>query len=391
MTILLGILLTLAVFTFIVFVHEMGHFITARLTGMKVEEFGIGIPPKAKVLGKDKKWTEYTLNWLPIGGFVRIKWEDPSLPEARAKDAFSAKKWWARALVLVAGVTMNFLLAIAIFFWFFMTSASPIGPNLVLDKNYGSYFLPSFDESMKSGYLSHEGIVLTPLPWSIAEKSWLKAWDILKSLDGNTIADIDMFRANIGKWETHTLIVTNTWWEKTLRINPINGKIGVSITYKNIDIDTEYSRSFTLRESLIWALSETWVLSHMTFDVLGSTVQKLIAPHTPTERREATEMLSGPIGIGSTFTQVVSVWVTWKIIFSIIALLSINLWVLNILPFPALDGGRLVSTSVMAFASLFTKRNSLLITLERSVHGFGMIFLLAVSLVIAGMDVWKLF
>lgn len=73
MTILLGILLTVLVFTFIVFIHEMGHFLTARLTGMKVEEFGIGIPPKAGSLGKDKKGTEYTLNWLPIGGFVRIK------------------------------------------------------------------------------------------------------------------------------------------------------------------------------------------------------------------------------------------------------------------------------------------------------------------------------
>ena len=65
-TIFLGILLTILVFTFIVFVHEMGHFLTARFTGMKVEEFGIGIPPKAKSLGKDKKGTEYTLNWLPI-------------------------------------------------------------------------------------------------------------------------------------------------------------------------------------------------------------------------------------------------------------------------------------------------------------------------------------
>lgn len=73
MTILLGILLTLVVFTFIVFIHEMGHFLTARFAKMRVEEFGIGIPPKAKILGKDKKGTEYTLNWLPIGGFVRIK------------------------------------------------------------------------------------------------------------------------------------------------------------------------------------------------------------------------------------------------------------------------------------------------------------------------------
>ena len=66
MTIFLGILLTLVIFTAIVFIHELGHFLAARMTGMKVEEFGIGLPPKAKILAQDKKGTTYTLNWLPI-------------------------------------------------------------------------------------------------------------------------------------------------------------------------------------------------------------------------------------------------------------------------------------------------------------------------------------
>lgn len=66
---------------------------------------------------------------------------------------------------------MNFILASVIFFAFFMNSASPIGPNLILDKSYGSYFLPSFDEAMQSGYLKHEGIVLSPLTGSLAERS----------------------------------------------------------------------------------------------------------------------------------------------------------------------------------------------------------------------------
>lgn len=391
MTILLGILLTILVFTFIVFVHEMGHFLTARFTGMKVEEFGIGIPPKARSLGKDKRWTEYTLNWLPIGGFVRIKWEDPSLPEARAKDAFSAKKWWARVLVLVAGVTMNFVLAIVIFFAFFMNSASPIGPNLVLDKSYGSYFLPSFDEAMQSGYLKHEGIILSPLTWSLAEKSGIRKWDIVTKVDGKIISDIETLRSKIaaGKSMALTLSRSGTIQEKT--ITPEGWKIGTYITYKNLDIDKMYHGSFTLGESLTRAFTETYALSRMTLDVLGSTLRKLVSPKNPEERKEATEMLSWPIGIGSTFVDVTRVGVTWKILFSIIALLSINLWVLNLLPFPALDGGRIVSTSVMAFASLFTKRNALLIKLEGYVHGFGMLFLLAVSLIIALMDVWKMF
>lgn len=77
MSIILGILLTLIILTLVVFIHELGHFLAARITEMKVDEFGIGIPPKATKLFQDKKGTEYTLNWLPIGGFVRIKGEDP--------------------------------------------------------------------------------------------------------------------------------------------------------------------------------------------------------------------------------------------------------------------------------------------------------------------------
>ncbi len=391
MTILLGILLTLIVFTFIVFIHEMGHFITARLTGMKVHEFGIGIPPKAKILGKDKRWTEYTLNWLPIWGFVRIKWEDPGSDDALEKDAFSSKKWWARALVLIAGVSMNFVLAIMIFFVFFISWASPIGPNTVLEKDYGSYFLPSFEASMKSGYITHSGISLTPLSGSLAIRSGILPGDLLVSLDGQPMRDIDTLRASISKWDSHVFIVSGTGGSRTITMTPESGKIGVYLRYKNLALDKTYRERFSAQGSLIWSLHETWALSRMTLDVLGSTLRKLVSPRTTEERQEATEMLSGPIGIGSTFVDVVYAGITWKILFSIIALLSINLWVLNILPFTALDGGRLVSTTVRSIVWLFTHRQSMLNTIEYSFHTFGMILLLGLSLVIAVLDVSKLF
>jgi regulator of sigma E protease len=73
MTLFLGILLALFVFFVVVFIHEMGHFLVSRWSGVKVLEFGIGIPPRLKKIFRDKKGTEWTLNWLPIGGFVRLK------------------------------------------------------------------------------------------------------------------------------------------------------------------------------------------------------------------------------------------------------------------------------------------------------------------------------
>ncbi len=390
MTIFLGILLTIAIFTCIVFLHEMGHFLTARLTKMRVEEFGIGIPPHAKTLFEDKKWTHYTLNWLPIGGFVRIKWEDPMSDEAHEKDAFSAKKWWARSLVLIAWVTMNFILAIVIFFWFFIIGTSPIWPNLILDKDYGSLMLPSFDKSIETGYITHSGLMLSPLTGSIAERAWVLAWDQVIALDGQVIDDIDGFRAVLADNAEHTLIVSGTGWERPLVITPEGGKIGVRIDYKDLSINDAYHMKLPFSEAVIASLYETYALSHLTFDVLISTVRKLVSPVTPSERKEATEMLSWPIGIGSTFTDVVEAGLTWKIVFSIIALLSINLWVLNILPFPALDGGRLVSTTARSIIGLFYKKTKMLDKIEYIIHAFGMVFLLAVSLLIAILDITKL-
>src|SRR5688572_25079946 len=108
---------TIIVLSLLVLLHELGHLLIAKLFGIRVEEFGIGIPPKAITLFK-KGETEYSLNWLPIGGFVRLAGEehDPSLweqinPLVRSR-LFFAKPAWQRALVLVAGVAMNFLVGI---------------------------------------------------------------------------------------------------------------------------------------------------------------------------------------------------------------------------------------------------------------------------------------
>lgn len=143
MSILIGILLTVFVFLVVVLIHEFGHFSLARLTGMKVLEFGFGIPPKLFRLFRDQKGTDYTVNLLPIGGFVRIKGEDPMSLEALDTDSFSSKKWWARIVVLLAGVSFNFLLSIVILSIFFTVGTAPVAPNFLSDKDYGSLLLPS--------------------------------------------------------------------------------------------------------------------------------------------------------------------------------------------------------------------------------------------------------
>lgn len=126
MSIFIGIILALFVFFVVVFIHEMGHFLVARWSGVKVHEFGIGIPPRLKRIFRDKQGTEWTLNWIPLGGFVRLKGENYDSPESRQKDALPRAPWWKQVAILLAGVTMNFLLAGFLFGILFYQGTEPL-------------------------------------------------------------------------------------------------------------------------------------------------------------------------------------------------------------------------------------------------------------------------
>ena len=114
---MLTIIIFVLVLSFLVIIHELGHFLTARFFKMRVEEFGMGYPPKIKTFHKDSLGTEYTLNWLPFGGFVRLYGEDgeASVEDATAKGAFFTKPAWQRLVVILAGATVNFLFGLMIF------------------------------------------------------------------------------------------------------------------------------------------------------------------------------------------------------------------------------------------------------------------------------------
>src|SRR5512133_2268267 len=111
------IIIFLLILGVIVFAHELGHFTMAKLFGVKVEEFGLGFPPR--IIGKKNGETEYTVNWIPLGGFVKIAGEDgENRDDPRS---FGAKPIWQRAIILSAGVLMNFILAVVLFSAVFMS------------------------------------------------------------------------------------------------------------------------------------------------------------------------------------------------------------------------------------------------------------------------------
>lgn len=132
----------------LVLIHELGHFIVAKRSGVKVLEFGIGIPPKVCKLWKDKSGTEYTLNLIPLGGFVRLKGEDPKdEADFNAKDSFIKAKLKRKIMILIAGVSMNLLLARILFTSIFTIGTQPISvlPENALSSHQNSYLMPTIN------------------------------------------------------------------------------------------------------------------------------------------------------------------------------------------------------------------------------------------------------
>ena len=151
--------LVLGIFMFmgLVLIHELGHFISSKKSGVKVLEFGIGIPPKVCRLRTDKSGTEYTLNLLPLGGFVRLKGEDPKdEQDFNAKDSFIKAKIGKKILILVSGVGMNLILARAIFTTIFTMGTKPISvlPENALSSHENSYLMPTVNFLKSEGFIS---------------------------------------------------------------------------------------------------------------------------------------------------------------------------------------------------------------------------------------------
>lgn len=392
MSLFLGILLAFLVFLIVVVVHEFGHFSTARLTGMKVQEFWFGLPPLMIKLYKDAKWTLYSWNWLPIGGFVRILGEDPTGEDAHKKWAFMTRPWAARVLVLVAGVTMNFLLAFFIFTWLFWTGASPVTVNPLSDKITNSFFIPSLDEAIYYGYVQYDGVEISSLSGSIAEKAGIWTGEIVYSINWFHVVHPDQLIEATKQNQGLDLILYKDGGHRVVQITPQDGKIGVRVWFQNLRVNPDFRVELPFWRAVQAGAYETYNSSILTLIFLKDLVHGIFAPDTPEEREDAKNMLSGPIGVGATFVWLVEISAPVGLILVVIALISINLGVVNLLPIPALDGGRIVTTT---FYSLIVRHNKewveKFLQFEKYFHAFGFLLLMALTIYVAGLDISRFF
>lgn len=354
-------ILTLIVFILIlgllVFVHELGHFVAARKNGVKVEEFGFGFPPR--IFGIKKGETIYSLNWIPLGGFVKIKGEGGE--DREDEDSFSNKKIWRRAVILAAGVLMNFVLAAVLLSIGFM-----IGLPQVINGENGNARIRDVKVQ-----------VVQVLEGTPAAEAGLLPGDAVLEIDGQKIEDVEAMQEYLGgKIDAPVKFVLERDGQKIDKeISPVflvetgRGGIGVGLLKSGIVSYRWYLAIWKGAESAVLFTGEVAVAFYELIKNLVVT-QKVSVD------------LSGPVGIAVLTGQVARMGIIYLLQFT--ALLSINLAVINFLPFPALDGGRILFLIIEKI-----RRKPVSQKIENLVHNIGFALLMLLVVLVTYRDVVK--
>ena len=366
------------VLSLLVFVHEFGHFFSARRLGVRAEEFGFGFPPRIFGLYKDKngKWkkvwgnkkiednsdTIYSINGIPVGGFVKIKGEDGDKKDN--SDSFSSKAIWKRAVILSSGVLMNVILASVLI---------SIGLMIGLPRYLGDEKLPS------SVIVKNEQVTIVEvMEDSPAAIAGLQISDNIISINDKEIKTgedvVNLIASSPGEI---LMLIDRSGEEKEIEISPeIKAEsneqvIGIAF----LDLATlRYPWYLAIWEGIKMTGQLLWAIIYSLFDLLrnliiGSNVQVEVA---------------GPVGIASLTGQMVRLGLIYLIQFT--ALLSLNLAIINILPFPALDGGRLLFLLIEKLRGKPVNQK-----VEAVFNNLGFLLLMALIIWVTLKDVIKLF
>jgi len=347
------LVLFIATFTLIVAVHEFGHFASARLLGMKVLEFAFGFPPR--LWGIRRGETEYTINWVPFGGFVRILGQDDfSIQQQGTGDprSFTAKPWWAQAIVLAAGVFMNFVLAAVILTIAFMVggATAPTGDVRIFDVK----------------------------PNSPAAVAGVHVGDIVVDVDGTPIHTARAMQTIINKAA-----------QKTQEITIDLQRDGTPIAVKSVPRAEPPPGEGALGVELQEVQVPVWLGPPQAFDRASGTIRDVVAqivalPGQLISQRDTptggAPVVGGPIEIFRVTGQVAAQGLPAVLL--LIGVLSVNLGVINIIPFPGLDGGRLFFVLLGALL-----RRRLSPQVEAAIHAVGFVLLIGLLVIVSISDV----
>lgn len=349
------IIIFVLVLSLLVFVHELGHFVMAKRAGVRVDEFGFGFPPR--IWGIKRGGTIYSINWIPLGGFVKIKGEEGEHRDE--PDSFSAKSGMRRFSILVAGVVMNFLLAA-----------------VLLSVGFG-VGMPQAVDDLPAGAIVRDASIgiLSVIKNSPAERAGFVSGETIVTVDGRAFASVADFQEYIRSHAGTELVFTmraggsTTERRATPEILPSTGKPGIGVGL----IETGVV-SFPWYLAPVRGVEATYGITYGIVATIGDIFKNLFAG------KSAGVELSGPVGIAVATGQVARMGFIYLLQF--MAVLSVNLAVLNVLPLPALDGGRILFLIIEKI-----RRRPVSRKVETLVHQIGFTALILLVLVVTYRDI----
>lgn len=351
----MDILIFVLALSILVLVHELGHFLAAKITGVRVEEFGLGLPPR--IVGKKKWGTVWSLNWLPIGGFCKLFGEDINEKGATIKkDSFISKNPWQKMLIVLGGVVMNLVLAVIIF--------------AVV---YTILGVPKETDRVK---------IIGVAKDSPAEVAGLKEGDWIKSINGVEVKKGAELTAQVEK---------NKGNEIELIIDKEGQGIALSVQIREIAPEGEGLMgvviSNTEMEKIKWyqfykGIGAGFKEAYFWGKIIGSGVYKMIAELMV---GQVPKDVSGPLGMYEA-TSSIRMNQGFMAMVHFFGVVSVNLAIVNVLPFPALDGGRII---FVLYELLFKKKANK--KFEALVNNLGMMVLLGLILLVTIGDVRRIF
>lgn len=339
MTVVLQILVTILMLSVLVTVHELGHYTAGRLLGFSIVEFAVGMGPK--VCGFKKKGIEYNLRAFPIGGMCQFYGEDDGVTDARC---FNAQKPWKRAIVIAAGPIMNFVLAFVIGIGMYM--------------GWGTY-----DPTQVEVVGVNEG--------GAAMEAGLEVGDRLLVVNGQQVEGADSLSALIDEAEGEIALEVRRGKETvTLHMTPFydetEGRKLVGITISNPRVPNGFFMAVKNSAAYCWDMA----------GVIFESFKMLFSGEA------GVEDLSGVVGV----TRVVGLAMSygWDVVVGMAIMISVNLGIVNLLPIPALDGGRLLFILIE-----WVRGKPVPPEKEGLVHGIGFILLMLLMVGLIIKDVWQ--
>lgn len=362
----MSILIFIIILAILILAHEFGHFIVAKKSGVRVDEFGLGFPPK--LYGKKYGETEYTINAIPFGGFVKIFGENPdneSLSGPNASRSLVKKPRYIQALVIAAGILFNILLAWILISWGFM-----IG-------------LPSSIDSIPPGatFENPRITLMQVLPGSPAEKAGLRTGDRLGSLrvdtqaiENLTVEETQNFIALHGKNEIIISYDRGSEQKITTAI-PQQGLVADRAAI-GVSLDMIGNAKLPIHRALFEGGKLTATLTSATAIAILGFVKNLFVGQGNFGD------VMGPVGIVKTGIVGSAIDFGFVYLLTLTAIISINLAIINLIPFPALDGGRLLFLIIEAL-----KGSPISPRIANAANGVGFVLLMLLMVLITYHDI----